>query len=62
MKKQQAASAQPHLEPNKSKESRLNSSNDEEQQIEWLKKKGDADKARKLRGNDAKRLKGEKGE
>jgi hypothetical protein len=62
MKKHEAAAAQPGIEPNTSKESRLNTPNDKELQVDWQKKKGDGDKSRKLRGNDAKRLKhGEKG-
>jgi hypothetical protein len=62
MNKHEAAKAQPGIEPNTNKENRLNTPNDKELQVDWQKKKGDGDKSRNLRGNDAKRLKhGEKG-
>jgi hypothetical protein len=57
MNKHEAAAAQPGIEPNTNKESRLNTPNDKERQVDWQKKMGDGDKSRNLRGNDAKRLK-----
>ncbi len=60
MKKQSAASDQPHISPDKSKESRINVPTDVEEKVDWQKKMGDGDKSRNLRGNDAKRLKGGK--
>jgi hypothetical protein len=61
-KKNPAALGQPHLAPNTDEKERLNTPNDVENKIDWQKKMGDGDRSRKLRGNDAKRLKGgEKG-
>ncbi|MDZ4656184.1 MAG: hypothetical protein SH868_01260 [Bythopirellula sp.] len=59
-KKNPAAPGQPHIAPNTNEEQRLNTPNDIDHKVDWQKKMGDGDKSRKLRGNDAKRLKGGK--
>lgn len=62
MNKHEAAKAQPGIQPNTNNQSLINTPNDKELQVDWQKKMGDGDKSRKLRGNDAQRLKhGEKG-
>jgi hypothetical protein len=38
MNKHEAAKAQPGIDPNTSKESRLNTPNDKERQVDWQKK------------------------
>ncbi len=62
MNKNPPAPDQPHIHPNTNEDQRLNVPTDVDQKVDWQKKMGDGDKSRKLRGNDAKRLKGgEKG-
>lgn len=58
MKKNPAAPGQPNIAPNTNEDQRLNTPTDVDQKVDWQKKMGDGDKSRKLRGNDAKRLKG----
>ncbi len=62
-KKNPTPPGQPEISPDKSQESLINAPNENEQRRNWANKIHDGDKSRKLRGNDAKRLKGgEKGD
>lgn len=58
MNKHEAAKSQPGIEPNTNKESRLNTPNDKERQVDWQKRQGNLHKESIQRGNEATRLKG----
>lgn len=58
MNKHEAAKAQPNIEPNTNKESRLNTPNDKERQFDWHKRQGNLHKESIQRGQEATRLKG----